>query len=78
MKNGLTFHTNSQFDFNVSHYDVFNLTKAAHPHELIRDDSTNIRIDYKVSGLGSNICGSELAEKYRLSEKEIHFNFFIK
>jgi len=77
MKNGLTFRTNNKFDFNVSHYDAYNLTEAKHPHELVKDDSTNIRIDYKVSGVGSNACGSELAEKYRLDEKEIHFNFFI-
>ena len=77
MKNGLTFTTDSKFEFSVSHYDVHNLTEATHPHELVKDDSTNIRIDYKVSGLGSNACGSELLEEYRLDEKEIHFNFFI-
>ncbi|MBQ2968614.1 MAG: glycoside hydrolase family 2 [Clostridia bacterium] len=77
MKNGLKFRTNEAFEFAVSHYDTYNLTEAEHPHELTKDNSTNIRIDYKVSGLGSNACGSELAEKYRLNEKEIHFNFFI-
>ena len=77
MKNGLTFHTNDKFEFNVSHYDSYNLTDAKHPHELVKNDTTNIRIDYKVSGVGSNACGPDLAEEYRLDEKVIHFNFFI-
>ena len=51
---------------------------ANHQNELIKDDSTNIRIDYKNSGVGSNSCGPKLLEKYRLSEKEIHFEFCIK
>ena len=77
MKNGLTFRTNEKFEFCVSHYDTDSLTQADHPHELTGDDSTHIRIDYKVSGGGSNACGSPLAEQYRLNEKEIHFHFFI-
>lgn len=78
VKDGLRFQTNEKFEFNVSHYNSDNLTQAKHPHELIKDDSTIIRIDYKVSGLGSNACGSPLAELYQLNDKEIHLNFFIK
>ena len=49
-----------------------------HTNELVKNGRTNIRIDYKVSGLGTNSCGPELAEEYRLSEQDIHFDFYLK
>ena len=61
------------FEFNVSHYGAEMLTEAMHIDELKKSDCTNVRIDYKVSGIGSNSCGPEIAEKYRLDEKNIRF-----
>ena len=52
--------------------------QAEHQDELIPDDAINLRVDYKNSGIGSNSCGPELLEKYRLSEKRINFTFFIQ
>ena len=77
MKNGLCFVADCM-EFNVSHYTSEMLMKATHQDELIKSDCTNIRIDYKNSGIGSNSCGPELLDKYRLSEKTIHFEFYIK
>lgn len=51
--------------------------KAEHTDELVKSNATHVRIDYKNSGIGSKSCGPELQEKYRLSEKEIHFGFTI-
>ncbi|MBE7052746.1 MAG: glycoside hydrolase family 2 [Ruminococcaceae bacterium] len=78
MKNGITFFTDDEFEFNVSLYTSDALTKAMHTNELKPNGKTNIRIDYKVSGIGSNSCGPELIEKYRLSEKDISFEFYMK
>ena len=78
IKNGLSFEAVESMEFNVSHYTSEMLIQATHQDELIKDNCTNIRIDYKNSGVGSNSCGPELLEKYRLSEKEIHFEFYIK
>ena len=78
MENGLTFVTDGEFDINVSHYTKEMLEKATHWDELEKDNGTNIRIDYKNSGIGSNSCGPELLEKYRLSEKDISMTFYIK
>ena len=78
IENSLTFKTNDEFEFNVSHYNSYSLDKAKHTDELTKDNSTNIRIDYKVSGLGSQSCGPQLPEKYQLNEKEIEFSFYIK
>lgn len=52
------------------------LTAAMHIDELKKSDVTHVRIDYKVSGIGSNSCGPDLIEKYRLSEKEIRYAFY--
>ena len=54
------------------------LTRAEHTDELKTDGMTHIRIDYKVSGIGSNSCGPQLADKYRLQEKEFTFNFTMQ
>ena len=75
MDNGIRFFTKSAFEFNVSLFTSEALTKAMHTDELVENDRTNIRIDYKVSGIGSNSCGPEILEKYRLDEKKIHFTF---
>ncbi|MBR3705062.1 MAG: DUF4981 domain-containing protein, partial [Oscillospiraceae bacterium] len=71
----LRFLTDTEFEFNVSRYSTAALTRAEHTDELKPDGNIHLRIDYKVSGLGSNSCGPQLEEKYRLSEKKICFAF---
>lgn len=78
IKNGLTFEACDTMEFCVSHYSPKMLMNARHQDELLKSDSTHIRIDYKCSGVGSHSCGPELLEKYRLSEKDISFEFYIK
>ncbi len=65
------------FEFQVSPYSIETLTKANHTDELTSDGLIHLRIDYKVSGIGSNSCGPILEECYRLDEKEITFAFSI-
>ena len=77
INNSLKFCSNNTFEFNVSHYNAKNLENATHTNELIKDNTTYVRIDYKVSGIGSHSCGPELLEKYRFSEKEVNFEFSI-
>lgn len=78
MDSGLTVLTDSEFEFAVSEYTAEALTEAMHTNELVKNGRTNIRIDYKVSGLGTNSCGPELAEEYRLNEQDISFDFYLK
>ena len=77
MANGLTFATDDSFEINVSSYTKEALTDAMHTDELISNGKTNIRIDYKVSGIGSNSCGPKLLDKYSLYDEEIDFKFYI-
>ena len=75
---GLKFTAENEFQFNVSNYTSEMLTKAMHTNELIESDNTIVRIDYKNSGIGSNSCGPELLEEYRLKERDITFEFSIR
>ncbi|MBO5322114.1 MAG: glycoside hydrolase family 2 [Clostridia bacterium] len=68
---------NDGFEFSVSDYSTNALYKAEHTDELQKDGFVHLRVDYKVSGIGSNSCGPYLDEKYRLKEKEINFSFSI-
>ena len=78
IKNGLSFAADKEMEINVSRYTAHELAAAMHTDELKKSDKTVIRIDYKNSGLGSNSCGPELLEKYRLSEKDIDFTFYLR
>ena len=64
-----------EMEVQVSRFSTAALTKAEHTDELVADGKTHLRIDYKVSGIGSNSCGPELEKQYRLDEKEICFHF---
>lgn len=66
------------FDCNVSSYSTDALDRAEHTNELVKDGKTHLRIDYKVSGIGSNSCGPELEKQYRLDDKKIKFEFTVK
>lgn len=73
----LIFKSNSEFEFSVLNYGIKELDAANHTNELLSDGMVHLRIDYKNSGVGSNSCGPQLEEKYRLKEKQITFSFII-
>ncbi len=78
VNNTLAFSCNKGMDINVSDYTVDAVYKANHTNELVKAPGSVVRIDYKMSGLGSNSCGPALAEQYRLSEKHIEFEFTLE
>lgn len=71
---GMKIAADTPFEFSVSKYSPEMLTQANHTNELKEAGHIHVRVDYKVSGIGSNSCGPELAEKYRLSEKEFTYS----
>lgn len=73
----LRFESADSFEFCVSQFSTETLDHAEHTNELMFDGKTHLRLDYKVSGIGSASCGPALAEKYRLAEKNILFRFMI-
>ena len=62
------------FSFNCSHFTAEMLTKTAHDFELEPLADTVVYLDYRHAGIGSNSCGPQLAELWRLSEKEFSFS----
>ncbi|WP_019637508.1 glycoside hydrolase family 2 TIM barrel-domain containing protein [Paenibacillus fonticola] len=75
---GLEITGTEPFSFNASHYTPEDLTQAMHAHELVRREETIVHLDYKMSGVGSNSCGPELLEAYRLDEKQFVFELNIR
>ena len=75
---GLSFIADDVFEVNVSAYSAKALTEAMHVDELKENGAVNVRIDYRDSGMGSNSCGPQLLEKYRLCEKEFRFGFSVR
>lgn len=71
----LTITSEDTFSFNASHYSLNQLTEAKHVDELEIENNTYLYVDYAQSGIGSNSCGPELNEEYRLNNKKITFNF---
>ena len=51
---------------NASHYTQEELTKKAHNFELEESGYTVLCLDARQSGIGTNSCGPELFEKYRM------------
>ncbi|MBR4073275.1 MAG: glycoside hydrolase family 2 [Clostridia bacterium] len=75
---GITFTSKQGFTFSASKFTAMELGRKRHSTELEENDSITVRIDYKDSGVGSAICGPQLASEYRLDEKKIVFEYSLK
>jgi beta-galactosidase len=71
----LTVTSENDFSFNASAYTQEELTVKKHNYELKKAPYHIFCIDYKMSGIGSNSCGPELLEKYRISEENFTCSF---
>ena len=78
LDSGLTFLTDSQFECNVSEYSTAALNKAEHTDELVKNGLTNVRVDYRVAGIGSHSCGPALREEFKVNEDHIHFLVYMR
>jgi beta-galactosidase len=74
--NGITFlcDEEKEFQFRATHHSIDDINRARHYCELKNKDISYLRIDYKVSGVGS----SALQDKYKFSEKDFVFRFSMK
>lgn len=75
---GLRIDAPQPFSFQAAHYKAQDLTEATHLHQLKRRPEAYVHLDYRMSGVGSNSCGPELAERYRIEEKQINFELTLK
>jgi beta-galactosidase len=74
---GYKFVSEKGFEFNVSEYSTDALSNKAHNFELEKDKYTDVRIDCKVSGIGSGSCGPQLDPKYQANGPHFSFAFSI-
>ena len=67
------------FSFSVHDYAQEDLISATHAHQLKRGADTWVSLDLAIGGLGSNSCGPEPLEEYRLYLKEEkNFTFYLR
>lgn len=66
------------FEFSALHYSVEQLDTAKHNWELSPLDETDLIVNYRVEGVGSNSCGPQLPDEYKIKEDEIDFEFAVK
>ena len=77
--NAFTVYGVPKFSFSAHDYTQQNLDKAKHQEELVRDDTTVLSIDGFVRGTGTNTCGPDTLEKYKVKcEKTLTFKFAFK
>ena len=65
---------NSPFCFRATHHSIDEINRARHYCELKNQETSYLRIDYKVSGVGSY----SLQDKYKFLEKDFVFRFYMK
>ncbi len=74
---GLRIEAKRDFEINALHYSKEQLTETGHDCDLVPSELTYLSVDYRNSGIGSNSCGPELHENFRISEKAFEFDFMI-
>ena len=67
--------TENDFSFNCSHFTPHMLTFTGHNFELKPLKETVVNIDYRHAGIGSNSCGPELDNKWKLIQENMVLNF---
>lgn len=74
---GLFVQADQAFSFNLSPYTQEELSTKTHCYELVESEYSVLCVDYKMSSIGSNSCGPNLKDAYRLNETafEVTFKF---
>lgn len=67
-----------EFSLQVLPYTLEDLCAARHSDELTRADVTEVHIDYRQHGIGSESCCTTLPLCYRFEEKNFPFAFRLK
>ena len=68
-----------KFSFSAHDYTQGALDKAKHQEELVRDNTTVLCIDGFMRGTGTNTCGPDTLQKYRVkTDKPLAFRFSFK
>ncbi len=66
------------FEFSAHRYDISDLEKAEHLHELKKKPYINLYLDQMQAGLGSASCGPDTLFKYRVRSEPHTWSFTIE
>lgn len=63
---------------NLANYTDESLEKANHPWQIEKADQVIIHLDYAHSGLGSNSCGEEQLEQFKVKRQDFSMSFTLE
>lgn len=63
---------------NLANYTDDSLELAKHPFEILKEENLVIHLDYLHSGLGSNSCGQEQLEEYKVKLQDFFMSFTMQ
>ncbi len=77
--NNLSLKINNEEPYFITahNYSKKSLEKATHEHKILREKITYLNIDFKHNGLGSNSCGQEQLEKYKVKFEDFEMSFIF-
>ena len=67
----------AKISFNCSHFTPVTLSNTKYDFELLPSEETVVNVDLCQAGIGSNSCGPELAEQYRIGPGDYRYAFRI-
>lgn len=70
--------TQAPYGLNLANYTDENLEQACHPQDVRRAEDVVIHLDYLHSGLGSNSCGEEQLEEYKVKNQDFSLTFILE
>jgi len=66
------------FDFTATKHSAQTIEHAAHPCDLVEDESTLLRLNAAVAGLGTGACGPGIREDHMVRPSEASFGFVLE
>ncbi|CAN8101529.1 unnamed protein product [Discula destructiva] len=68
----------SLFSWVASNNSIENVHAARHPPDLVAEEATLLRLDYKVAGVGTAACGPGVREDLMVKVEEMKFAFVLE
>ena len=78
LSNGSALAMEAPYGINLSNYTDEMIEKAQHPWQLEKSGDVTIHIDYRQSGVGSNSCGEEQLEEYKVKRQDFVMSFTLQ
>ncbi len=77
-KNSMLCTMEEPYGINLSNYTDEMIEDAKHPWQLEKAEDVTIHIDYRQSGVGSNSCGEEQLEEYKVKRQDFVMAFTLQ